>query len=118
MTTDQSASFRGRNGNPTSARRQWGTVREDYSEGGDAWNYFTHDQARFGSIPAVYRPELALRCSPPCKGLQPAIVFPAVNWIGYQLKAFRIYDQRSYRMQILRAAVPRSWAPIPSSISL
>ena len=23
-----------------------GTVREDYSEGGDAWNYFTHDQAR------------------------------------------------------------------------
>ena len=26
--------------------RQWGTVREDYSEGGDAWNYFTHDQAR------------------------------------------------------------------------
>jgi hypothetical protein len=26
--------------------RQWGTVREDYSEGGDAWNFFTHDQAR------------------------------------------------------------------------
>ncbi len=25
---------------------QWGTVREDYSEGGDAWNYFTHNQAR------------------------------------------------------------------------
>ena len=25
--------------------RQWGTVRED-SEGGDAWDYFTHDQAR------------------------------------------------------------------------
>src|SRR5204863_5382301 len=25
---------------------QWGTVREDYSPGGDAWNYFTHDQAR------------------------------------------------------------------------
>jgi hypothetical protein len=23
-----------------------GTVREDYSEGGDAWNFFTHDQAR------------------------------------------------------------------------
>src|SRR5690349_19493587 len=23
-----------------------GTVREDYSENGDAWNYFTHDQAR------------------------------------------------------------------------
>jgi len=26
--------------------RQWGTVREDYSENGDAWNFFTHDQAR------------------------------------------------------------------------
>lgn len=26
--------------------RQWGTVREDYSEDGDAWNYFPHDHAR------------------------------------------------------------------------
>jgi hypothetical protein len=25
--------------------RQWGTVREDYSAGGDAWNYFSHDAA-------------------------------------------------------------------------
>jgi Mannosylglycerate hydrolase MGH1-like glycoside hydrolase domain len=31
---------------PYLAERQWGTVREDYSGGGDAWNYFTHDQAR------------------------------------------------------------------------
>jgi len=31
---------------PYLAERQWGTVREDYSENGDAWNYFTHDQAR------------------------------------------------------------------------
>ncbi len=31
---------------PYLSDRQWGTVREDYSEGGDAWNYFTHDQAR------------------------------------------------------------------------
>ena len=30
----------------TSANASGGTVREDYSEGGDAWNYFTHDQAR------------------------------------------------------------------------
>ena len=28
------------------AERQWGTVREDYSENGDAWNYFPHDHAR------------------------------------------------------------------------
>jgi len=31
---------------PYLSERQWGTVREDYSPGGDAWNYFTHDQAR------------------------------------------------------------------------
>jgi len=31
---------------PCLSERQWGTVREDYSEGGDAWNYFPHDQAR------------------------------------------------------------------------
>ncbi len=31
---------------PYLSERQWGTVREDYSEGGDAWNYFPHDQAR------------------------------------------------------------------------
>src|SRR3954462_13560793 len=28
------------------SERQWGTVREDYSASGDAWNYFTHDQSR------------------------------------------------------------------------
>ena len=33
--------------------RQWGTVREDYSEGGDAWNYFPHDQARSRAPAAV-----------------------------------------------------------------
>ena len=31
---------------PYLSERQWGTVREDYSESGDAWNSFTHDQAR------------------------------------------------------------------------
>jgi hypothetical protein len=31
---------------PYLSERQWGTVREDYSEGGDAWNFFTYDQAR------------------------------------------------------------------------
>jgi hypothetical protein len=31
---------------PYLSERQWGTVREDYSEGGDAWHYFSHDQAR------------------------------------------------------------------------
>jgi hypothetical protein len=31
---------------PYLSDRQWGTVREDYSTDGNAWNYFTHDQAR------------------------------------------------------------------------
>ena len=34
---------------PYLSERQWGTVREDYSQGGDAWTYFSHDQARFRS---------------------------------------------------------------------
>ena len=28
------------------SERQWGTVREDYSANGDAWNYLPHDHAR------------------------------------------------------------------------
>ncbi len=31
---------------PYLSERQWGTVREDYSDSGAAWDYFTHDQAR------------------------------------------------------------------------
>jgi hypothetical protein len=31
---------------PYLAERQWGTVREDYSKDGNAWAYFSHDQAR------------------------------------------------------------------------
>jgi hypothetical protein len=31
---------------PYLSERQWGTVREDYSSDGNAWGYFTHDQAR------------------------------------------------------------------------
>ena len=31
---------------PYLSERQWGTVREDYSVSGNAWDYFSHDQAR------------------------------------------------------------------------
>ncbi len=31
---------------PYVSERSWGTVREDYSEAGDAWEYFPHDHAR------------------------------------------------------------------------
>ena len=38
--------MRGKKWGPYLSERQWGTVREDYSENGDAWNFFTHDHAR------------------------------------------------------------------------
>ena len=41
---EQSAQWR--KWGPYLSERQWGTVREDHSDNGDAWNYFTHDQAR------------------------------------------------------------------------
>ena len=31
---------------PYLSERQWGTVREDYSSDGNAWDYFSHEQAR------------------------------------------------------------------------
>src|SRR5512145_2483535 len=31
---------------PYLSERQWGTVREDYSENGNAWDYFSHEQSR------------------------------------------------------------------------
>jgi hypothetical protein len=31
---------------PYLSERQWGTVREDYSQAGNAWDYLSHDQAR------------------------------------------------------------------------
>jgi hypothetical protein len=31
---------------PYLSERQWGTVREDYSVDGNAWDYFSHDQSR------------------------------------------------------------------------
>jgi hypothetical protein len=35
-----------KNWGPYLSERQWGTVREDYSAGGTAWEYFPHDHAR------------------------------------------------------------------------
>lgn len=53
MTSEQSRLQEDRDGQipwkkwgPYLSERQWGTVREDYSDNGDAWNYFSHDQAR------------------------------------------------------------------------
>ncbi|MEY3412506.1 MAG: putative glucosidase, partial [Bacteroidota bacterium] len=35
-----------KNWGPYVTERQWGTVREDYSTDGSAWEYFSHDDAR------------------------------------------------------------------------
>ena len=41
---------------PYLSERQWGTVRDDYSDNGDAWNYFSHDQARSRAVGHVHGP--------------------------------------------------------------
>ena len=53
MTKEQSRLQQARQGTsdwkkwgPYLSERQWGTVREDYSQDGNAWDYFSHDQAR------------------------------------------------------------------------
>ena len=42
----QNANVPWRKWGPYLSERQWGTVREDYSDNGNAWAYFGHDQAR------------------------------------------------------------------------
>ncbi|HEY1770579.1 MAG TPA: hypothetical protein VGG02_10035 [Chthoniobacterales bacterium] len=46
LTENDQATERWHLWGPYLSERQWGTVREDYSANGDAWNYFPHDQAR------------------------------------------------------------------------
>jgi hypothetical protein len=46
LEQDCRAQVRWKKWGPYLSERQWGTVREDYSSNGDAWNYFSHDQAR------------------------------------------------------------------------
>ncbi|AEV84882.1 glucosidase [Actinoplanes sp. SE50] len=46
LTDADSGAVDWRRWGPYLSERQWGTVREDYSPGGDAWDYLSHDQAR------------------------------------------------------------------------
>lgn len=46
LTEAREAGVPWRKWGPYLSERQWGTVREDYSEDGNAWGYFTHEQAR------------------------------------------------------------------------
>ena len=46
LEESQSRSVHWKRWGPYLSERQWGTVREDYSEFGTAWDYFPHDHAR------------------------------------------------------------------------
>jgi hypothetical protein len=46
MANDRSGKDNWRKWGPYVSERQWGTVREDYSPGGSAWDYLPHDHAR------------------------------------------------------------------------
>jgi len=46
LTDDKSDKHNWRRWGPYVSERQWGTVREDYSPGGAAWDYLPHDHAR------------------------------------------------------------------------
>jgi hypothetical protein len=46
MADDKAGKENWRHWGPYLSERQWGTVREDYSPGGNAWEYFPHDHAR------------------------------------------------------------------------
>jgi hypothetical protein len=46
LADDQSRKANWKRWGPYLSERQWGTVREDYSADGTAWNYFPHEQAR------------------------------------------------------------------------
>ena len=46
LTEDNACRQNWRRWGPYLSERQWGTVREDYSPGGTAWEYFPHDHAR------------------------------------------------------------------------
>ena len=51
---------------PYLSERQWGTVREDYSSNGDAWNYFTHDNAQYRAYRWVRMGSLASPITASC----------------------------------------------------
>jgi hypothetical protein len=46
LAEDKASHQNWRRWGPYVSERQWGTVREDYSPGGNAWEYFPHDHAR------------------------------------------------------------------------
>jgi hypothetical protein len=90
---------------PYLSERQWGTVREDYSVNGDAWNYFTHDQARS----RAYRwgeDGLGGLCDD-----QQLLCFAVALWNG----ADPILKERLFGLPIARATMARTSRNITST---
>ena len=89
---------------PYLSERQWGTVREDYSEDGNAWDYFSHDQ---------HRREVSRGAWRPCRGRIVLLVVPGHHDIEVAPRACgdaRIMCGRPYlpvlrskRLECLRA---------------
>jgi hypothetical protein len=79
--------------------RQWGTVREDYSAGGNAWN-FTHDMARY----RVYRWG---RDGLPGWTDRQCRLCPLVQ-IRFRGASVCLYQQQCFRGRFVRAAVTLS----------
>jgi len=73
--------------------RQWGTVREDYSENGGAWNYFTHDQARSRATQREAGVSSAPRAAPLTRAI--TVDGDAVSFGAFQHCSLR--DRRSTR---------------------
>src|SRR4051794_37336963 len=46
LSENRAGRSRWRRWGPYISERAWGTVREDYSKGGDAWNYLSHEDSR------------------------------------------------------------------------
>ncbi|MBI3508884.1 MAG: glucosidase [Chlamydiia bacterium] len=76
---------------PYVAERGWGTVREDYSPDGSAWNYFTHDHARYRAF---------RRCEDAIAGISDrfqVLLFAPVFWNGQDpILKERLFGVNSY----------------------
>ena len=112
---------------PYLSERQWGTVREDYSDDGDAWSYFSHDQARSRAYRsgedgiAGYSDERQILCFALAlwNGRDPILkerLFGLTNGEGNHgedVKEYYFYDDATPTSSYLRFAYRYPQAPFP-----
>ena len=78
---------------PYLSERQWGTVREDYSATGEAWDYFPHDQAR--SMVAAKAKTVRLRLSDSSNLTEPFGTDFDTIWQNRVMEADEFYERIS-----------------------